>query len=1228
MRKRTWIRIGAAIAAFFALVTLAGFLAPTLLNVEQYKPAMIAAVKEATGRELVIQGPLKLTFFPRPRISARQVHFANAVGAKGAQMVDVRWIGVSPSLGALLRGKIEVGRLTLFRPTIVLESDAEGRPNWEFNPGAGASQPAGAPSSGLHLAIGTLKIREGTLTYTNPKTNQTLKAENVDLLASVGAFQGPFSFDGTATVNGVPLSLKASVGTPTDKGNDMSFKLKVQSGSLNFDGHISRIAVDADAKGKVSLSTAGLTDFIATLVRAGGQEPPAFDASVIGQFAFDGDIDLSAERVALTNFKMSMADETVSGNVVLTGGANPSLESRLSMAKLDAGKWIALLSNPDAFKPKTAAPVAPAPAATPAKPGATEATPKPPAAPAGAAAPAEAAAPAKPAAQPAVPPAAGAKPAPATPAGTAPPANATTKPPAAAAPAPPTAPAAAAAAKPPAAGSVATVPAAPPAAGAKPNAAPPASPAANPPANQAAKPATAPAAPAKAPAAAPAAPASLSPFPPAFTVVFSIDAKEVTYRKGTMRDVALAVEIRKGVIAVPRFSAILPGEMVLQASAAPAAAADAGAKPAANPIQSAGEFSLTGARLRETLAWLEIDTSGIPAGKLQSLTIKGKVASTANSLQISDLGMDLDGQRATGSGSIAFGVPLTLATSVQLDRFDLDAYLPQPKDAAPLSSVLPAAVTTATAPVLTAPAAAAPPDKTLPVLGLKAKVAKLLFRGETLSGIDADLAIQGNLLKVNGLKLADVLGAKFDFKGQVADFGTVPRFDVTFNATMPDTDKLLVYAGLPKFLNGKLGASTAGGNVAGTMEALNLRNASVTAAGATVRATGSLVLGDKFAFDLSNFSVQAQDASRLVSVATGRSQEGLGALAAEGAFKGNEQRAAFDGKLTALGTQMAGRIDATLGQRPNFTANLRIPGTLDLDDWLGVTDAPATAVPTPALPAAPAGANAASVPLPARAPRAAAGKQIDLSALRAFDATLNLETSAIEFGSLKVTYADMDATLKNGIVKVSKLTGQFYSGAVDFGGTIDASKDTMTVDVAGTLQGIYVGEMLRGTAGQNVFGNDNLTVAIDGKINVMKIALQGQGNSPEQIRDSLTGQGHLSGVVYPSVTKGSLGLASFATGVGSIFSTEMGFNSAVLSGFINAQSSIEGDITLSNGEIQLQNHAVKGPNATARIDSRTNLTSATTETTIALDAGSNGATDYVMTVSGPLSAPTMSIRGK
>jgi hypothetical protein len=113
----------------------AAYVVPRLLNVEGYKPALADAVKQATGRELVIEGPLKLTLLPVPRISARKVHFANAVGGTGAQMVEVQWVGASPSWSALLQGRVEVGKLTLYKPVLVLETDADGVPNWEFKPG-------------------------------------------------------------------------------------------------------------------------------------------------------------------------------------------------------------------------------------------------------------------------------------------------------------------------------------------------------------------------------------------------------------------------------------------------------------------------------------------------------------------------------------------------------------------------------------------------------------------------------------------------------------------------------------------------------------------------------------------------------------------------------------------------------------------------------------------------------------------------------------------------------------------------------------------------------------------------------------------------------------------------------------------------------------------------------------------------------------------------------------
>jgi uncharacterized protein involved in outer membrane biogenesis len=1094
-------RIGWAAAAIFGPLAVAALAAPYLVDVEAYKPALIQAVKEATGRELVIEGPMRLSLLPVPQVSAQQVHFANAVGAEGAQMIDVRWIGASPSWWALLKGQVEVGRLTLYQPTIVLETDANGVPNWQFKPGAGAAQLQGAPSAGLHLAVGKLRIVQGTLSYTNPQTRQTLKAEQVEATASVGSLQGPLSMAGTATVNGVPLSLDFSLGEPKPEGHEAAFSLQVSSGRLDFKVTVSEVGANADVKGHLAVSTGVLTNFIATVVRATGQAEPKFDAPVVGTFTFDGGVEYSPTRLAVTDFKMSLAGETASGTLALEETKTPSLKGHVTLPKVDVEKWLALLSTPGAFQPP-----------------------------------------------------------------------------------------------------------------------PPAS-----------KPATA------------AKPGSLSPFPVETDVSLSLDIAEVLYRKGTMRDVALAVEIHKGVITVPQLKAVLPGGMVLQAHAAAAAApatapaktATSTAKPTANPVQASGEISLAGPKLRDTLAWLDIDTSGVPADKLQTLDLKGTLASTASGLQIGDLLVDLDGQRVTGSGLVSFASPVTATATLQLDRLDLDAYLPA-EPAAPIAPTAGAATAATEAPKAPAstPATIVPPapplpDKTVPVFGLKTKVAKLVFRKQTLSGVEADASVQGNLLKLNSVKVADMLGAKIDLHGSMTDFATAPRYDLIFNATMPDADKVIGYAGLPKFINGKIGALSAGGGVVGTMDAIALRNATVSLLGSTLRATGALSLGQNFRFDFPSFALQAQDASRLLAVATGQGQNGIGAISAAGAFKGDEQRVSFDGDLTAVGTAMSGHIDATLGKRPNITANLRIPGTLDFDQWLGVSAGPPSAAPAAATATPAAGAPAAApvLPVPVGPPRAATGKAIDLAALRAFDATLNLETSAIAIASLKVTYADMQASLHNGLFKIAKLTGQFYGGAVDFSGTIDASKDALALGLKGSLQGIYLSEMLRGTAGTNNFGNQHLMVSVDGKITVMNIELKGSGTTPEQIRNTLSGSGQVSGYLYPAVAGGSLGFASFATGLGSVFSTEMGFNSAVLAGFINHQSPITGELLLSGNTVTLQNHKVQGQNAIALITSRTSLTQAITDTTIALDTGRRGPADYVMTVKGPISSPTVSTRG-
>src|SRR5258708_4770246 len=169
----------------------------------------------------------------------------------------------------------------------------------------------------------------------------------------------------------------------------------------------------------------------------------------------------------------------------------------------------------------------------------------------------------------------------------------------------------------------------------------------------------------------PPAPAGKPQPPTQVNASLAIDVAEMTWRKDTIREVSLALEMAKNVMSVPRLSATLPGDMTVRGSGTPE-----------------GSFNLSGAKLRETLAWLGIDATAIPKDRLQGLQASGKLKSAAGGLQITDVVFDFDGLTGKAGGTVSLGLPVTAALQVELDRLDLDAYMPQPS-IAPLPPTAP-----------------------------------------------------------------------------------------------------------------------------------------------------------------------------------------------------------------------------------------------------------------------------------------------------------------------------------------------------------------------------------------------------------------------------------------------------------------------------------------------------------------------------------------------------------
>ena len=124
--KRVLIGLGALIAALLIGVAYLS----TLISPAKLTQMLVLEVREATGRELTIAGPVRLGFFPKIAVSAGQVSLSNAAWAKNSQMASLEKVALEISFLPLLSRRIEVSSIQLAGLTLNLETNAKGNGNW------------------------------------------------------------------------------------------------------------------------------------------------------------------------------------------------------------------------------------------------------------------------------------------------------------------------------------------------------------------------------------------------------------------------------------------------------------------------------------------------------------------------------------------------------------------------------------------------------------------------------------------------------------------------------------------------------------------------------------------------------------------------------------------------------------------------------------------------------------------------------------------------------------------------------------------------------------------------------------------------------------------------------------------------------------------------------------------------------------------------------------------
>ncbi|NOT41012.1 MAG: AsmA family protein, partial [Alphaproteobacteria bacterium] len=239
-----------------ALVLVVGALLalPFLVPTSVYKEQIIAQTRQATGRDLKIDGDLKLSFWPAFGVEVGKVSFANATGAATPQMVTMDSMVVGAELMPLISGTLNVTQIRFVNPTINLEIDKQGRGNWLFEAGAAPAEGQAKPAGGGSFSFRDVEIKGGTLTYSDARTETAQRIDGIDASVKLPSLDEPMTVKGGLTWNQEAITVDTTIANPRalSTGGKSEVKSKVDGEVLNatFDGAIdagkSEVAGDVD----------------------------------------------------------------------------------------------------------------------------------------------------------------------------------------------------------------------------------------------------------------------------------------------------------------------------------------------------------------------------------------------------------------------------------------------------------------------------------------------------------------------------------------------------------------------------------------------------------------------------------------------------------------------------------------------------------------------------------------------------------------------------------------------------------------------------------------------------------------------------------------------------------------------------------------------------------------------------------------------------------------------
>ena len=324
--KRLGFVLLAVLAAGAGVLLAASF----FISADAVRQQAMSEIRTVTGLNPILRGASTVTLFPSGKVSFADVVLGDA---KRPALIAER-LTARMRFFPLLIGRVEIADVSLERPTIVIELDANGQSNWS---GLIESLARSQKPTQQLAAFSEMRIDNGTvvLRAEGRKIDEIL--HNVDLSLAWPSISKSFGATGRFVWHDEPMATSITLADfpAALAGNRTGLKLRVAGAPIKaaFEGAIS-VKPTLRIEGTVAADTSSLRDALIWV----GQQP--LPGGGFGHFAIKAQTSVAGGSIGLSGVNVELDGNSAEGVLTFATDGRQTLQGTLASDTLNLTPYI------------------------------------------------------------------------------------------------------------------------------------------------------------------------------------------------------------------------------------------------------------------------------------------------------------------------------------------------------------------------------------------------------------------------------------------------------------------------------------------------------------------------------------------------------------------------------------------------------------------------------------------------------------------------------------------------------------------------------------------------------------------------------------------------------------------------------------------------------------------------------------------------------------------------